>query len=51
MSSVKIKKLDSYDNSLPLPTYETELAAGADIRANLPDGELIIEPGDRKSVV
>lgn len=33
MSIVKIKKLNHFDESLALPTYETKDAAGADIRA------------------
>lgn len=47
MSSIKIKKLENFDQRLQLPAYETELAAGADIRANLPSGELVIKPGQR----
>lgn len=48
MSLVKIKKLDHFDESLSLPQYETEQAAGADIRASLENkGELIIKPGER----
>lgn len=34
MSTVKIKKLAHFDDSLALPTYETKDAAGADIRAS-----------------
>ncbi len=45
---VKIKKLDNYDNSLPLPSYETTGAAGADVRASIGKGEkIIIKPGER----
>lgn len=36
------------DRDVPLPSYETAGAAGADIRANLPDrGQLVLEPGAR----
>lgn len=35
MAQIKVKKLDHFDNSLPLPQYETELAAGADLRVCL----------------
>jgi len=35
------------DTALGLPTYETDGAAGADLRANLPDGDVILEPGAR----
>ncbi|MAF79086.1 MAG: dUTP diphosphatase [Halobacteriovoraceae bacterium] len=48
---IRIKCLDHYDHELPLPRYETEGAAGADIRASLEqesrDQGLIIEPGAR----
>ncbi len=48
---IRIKCLDHYDTSLPLPSYETEGAAGADIRASLEDeyreSGMIIEPGAR----
>jgi len=46
--------LQGADRGLPLPSYETEGAAGADIRANLPPavrGEgLVLEPMDRRIV-
>ena len=35
------------DTALGLPTYETDGAAGADLRANLPDGDIFLEPGAR----
>lgn len=39
------------DRSIPLPSYETKGAAGADLRANLADrGVLTLEPGERKLV-
>lgn len=39
------------DPSLPLPAYETAGAAGADLRANLPDrGALTLAPGARALV-
>jgi dUTP pyrophosphatase len=39
------------DQSLPLPSYETAGAAGADLRANLPDrGVLTLSPGGRALV-
>lgn len=48
MKELKIKKLPHYDNELPLPSYETAQAAGADIRACLGRGEkLIIPPKSR----
>ena len=39
MAKILIKKLEHFDNELLLPMYETELAAGADIRACLGLGE------------
>ncbi|CUH78667.1 dUTP diphosphatase [Tropicibacter naphthalenivorans] len=39
------------DRSLGLPAYETAGAAGADVRANLPDrGEVVLEAGARALV-
>tara|TARA_Y100000780_G_scaffold155505_1_gene140178 strand:- start:211205 stop:211660 length:456 start_codon:yes stop_codon:yes gene_type:complete len=46
--TIKIKKLENYDNELPLPKYETAQAAGADVRASLGPGEsMAIAPGQR----
>lgn len=48
MLAIKIKKLSHYDDSLPLPRYETAAAAGADLRAHLGQGEkLTIKRGER----
>lgn len=45
---VKSKKLSHYDDEFPLPTYETEGAAGADVRAMLGKNEKkMISPGER----
>lgn len=39
------------DRGVPLPSYATAGAAGADLRANLPDrGVLVLEPGARALV-
>lgn len=46
MGLIKVKKLDHFDDSFPLPEYETKQAAGADLRACLSE-ELIIKPGQR----
>lgn len=44
---VKIKPLP-HGEGLALPSYETELAAGADVRAALPEAEpLTLKPGER----
>jgi dUTP pyrophosphatase len=46
--SVLVLKLSHYDESFPLPSYETAGAAGADVRASLGPGEsLLIKPGER----
>lgn len=51
MATIKVLKLDHFDNELPLPFYATKEAAGADIRASLPLEErskgMLIEPGQR----
>jgi len=45
--TVKIKRLKN-GADLALPAYETALAAGADVRAALPDGDpLTLKPGER----
>jgi dUTP pyrophosphatase len=39
---------DGADRSLGLPAYESAGAAGADLRANLPDrGQVVLQPGAR----
>jgi dUTP pyrophosphatase len=48
MVEVKVKTLTHYDTSFELPFYATEGAAGADIRASLPEKKsMIIRPGER----
>ena len=48
---VKVKTLAHFDLSFPLPSHETEGAAGADIRASLINRDtLVIAPGERKLV-
>lgn len=50
MSAVEVKviKLAHYDESFELPFYATEGAAGADIRASLPEKKnLVVKPGER----
>lgn len=48
---VKVKKLDHFDGSFALPRYETDGAAGADVRASLlPENReegIVIRPGER----
>lgn len=46
--TVKVKTLDHYDSSFELPFYATEGAAGADIRASMPEKKSItVKPGER----
>ena len=48
---IEMMWVERADTSLGLPAYETTLAAGADLRANLPDREaLVLEPGARALV-
>lgn len=41
---------ETADQSVGLPTYETAGAAGADLRANLPDGPIVLAPFGRALV-
>ena len=48
---IRITWTDDADTSLPLPSYETPGAAGADLRANFPDrGATTLAPGARTLV-
>lgn len=48
MTDLLIRWADGADQTLPLPTYKTAGAAGADLCANLPDrGEMTFAPGAR----
>ena len=44
----KIFVINKSDN--PLPEHQTESSAGADIHAYLPDGEVVIPPGEPKII-
>ena len=53
MSIVELRMMwePDADRALGLPSYETAGAAGADLRANLPDrGEIMLKPGARALV-
>lgn len=51
MVLIRVQREAGADAAVPLPSYETAGAAGADIRANLPDrGELVLAPGARALV-
>ncbi|KIC46581.1 deoxyuridine 5'-triphosphate nucleotidohydrolase [Ruegeria sp. ANG-S4] len=51
MVAIRVIREDWADQSVALPAYETAGAAGADVRANLPDGApIILQPGQRSLV-
>ncbi|WP_278923601.1 MULTISPECIES: dUTP diphosphatase [Pseudophaeobacter] len=51
MVEIRVTHEAGADRDLPLPAYETAGAAGADLRANLPDrGSLTLAPGARMLV-
>ncbi|WP_339639342.1 dUTP diphosphatase [uncultured Sulfitobacter sp.] len=47
MTTIKLCWAEGADRSLPLPAYESAGAAGADLRATLPDGPVTLAPGAR----
>ncbi|WP_047859579.1 dUTP diphosphatase [Archangium gephyra] len=47
--TVRVRRVREHPEPLPLPRYETALAAGMDLRADI-DGELTLEPLDRVAV-
>ena len=48
MVAIRIVREDGFDPSVPLPAYQTDGAAAADICANFPDrGTQEIKPGQR----
>lgn len=47
MTNIAVTRVAGADPDLALPTYETPGAAGADVRANLPQGNLVLDPGAR----
>lgn len=50
MTTIKLTWAQGADHSVGLPAYATQGAAGADLRANLPQGSVIIAPGSRALV-
>ncbi|WP_170461280.1 dUTP diphosphatase [Ruegeria arenilitoris] len=51
MVAIRVIREDGADPAVALPSYETAGAAGADIRANLPDrGSITLQPGERALV-
>jgi len=47
--SVRVRRVRAHSEPLPLPRYETELAAGMDLRADI-EGELTLGPMERVAV-
>ncbi len=48
MVAIRVIREDWADTSVALPAYETAGAAGADVRANLPDRDpVLLQPGER----
>lgn len=48
---IRVLREEGSDASVPLPAYESAGAAGADLRANLPDrGRVVLAPGARALV-
>jgi dUTP pyrophosphatase len=47
--TVRVRRVRAHPEPLPLPRYETELAAGMDLRADI-EGELTLEPLQRLAV-
>lgn len=45
INSLKIKIINRSHH--PLPSYETTESAGMDVRAYLPDGSIVLNPGER----
>ncbi len=51
MVVIRVVLDDGADGSVPLPSYESAGAAGADLRANLPErGQVVLAPGARALV-
>ncbi|MCE8007571.1 dUTP diphosphatase [Aestuariivita sp.] len=44
---IRVLREAGFDPSVPLPSYESDGAAGADLRANLPAGDVTLNPGAR----
>lgn len=47
--NVRVRRVRAHPEPLPLPRYETELAAGMDLRADI-DGERTLQPLERLAV-
>lgn len=50
MPTIRISRTAEADSEIALPSYETDGSAGADIRANIPAGSILLRPGERALV-
>ena len=50
-TEIAVKRAEGADPGVALPAYETAGAAGADLRANLPDGENMVVPAGGRTLV
>ncbi|APE44729.1 deoxyuridine 5'-triphosphate nucleotidohydrolase [Sulfitobacter alexandrii] len=50
MVTISMRWAEGADDTIGLPSYETDQAAGADLRANLPEGPVIVPQGGRALV-
>ena len=48
--NIRIARTDTADRALPLPSYATDGAAGADVRADLAGADITLAPGERRLV-
>lgn len=46
---LKLRRVRSHPEPLPLPQYQSELAAGLDLRADI-DSEIVLQPLERRAV-
>ena len=50
MQEIKVRLLESYDINLGVPAYQTDGAAGADLKACLPEGSIVLAPKERRLI-
>jgi dUTP pyrophosphatase len=50
VARIAVTWADGADRDIPLPGYQSEGAAGADVRANIPRGPILLAPGARALV-
>ena len=50
LAQISVMRVAKSDPEIALPAYETAGAAGADVRANIPDGPIVLRPQARALV-